>query len=248
MPYFQIQRYLCDHGVAESCASETVEEYLKCFRANPQNPNPNRPDLDPWRRLLWAYALGPEWDYLLEKVYPIWKKTRFENLLFSDKIKTMLKTLHKKYKLVLITNGPSKAQWEKIQKLNARDYFDLVLVSGDHKVEKPDPAIFQMAFEALNITAEECIMVGDTLSTDIQGGFNAGVAATVWIPIQESDRPKPKPKPDYKISKVLHLPALLSSTSTAAAAHLTSIVAVKPEVLARKTSIDGRRFSNTNSS
>uniref|UniRef100_A0A4D5R9V3 N-acylneuraminate-9-phosphatase n=1 Tax=Scolopendra viridis TaxID=118503 RepID=A0A4D5R9V3_SCOVI len=204
----KIRQYLYDHGVPEECARELVGEYLKCFRANPQDPIPGRTDLDSWRKLLWAYALGPDWDYLLDKVYPLWKKTRFENLLFSDQVRSMLKSLRKRYKLALITNGPSEAQWEKMQKLNARDYFDIILVSGDYPFEKPDPAIYQVVFETLGVSADECIMVGDTLGTDIQGGVNAGVAANIWVPLQDCEHPKPQP--DYKLDNVCNLPKLLA--------------------------------------
>lgn len=223
-----------------------MEEFLKCFRANPQDPIPGRTDLDSWRRLLWAYALGPEWDYLLEKVYPLWKKTRFENLLFTDQVRSMLKALHKRYKLAVITNGPSKAQWEKIQRLNARDYFDEIFVSGDLPVEKPDVAIFQMAFDALGVSADECIMVGDKLSTDIQGGLNAGVAATIWIPLQDSERPHPRPH--YKLMSVCGLPALLSMSSSASGCGSSSSVqpmsVKKGEYSSSKRSDSSRRFSS----
>lgn len=72
------------------------------------------------------------------------------------------------YLLGLITNGPSRAQWEKIQRLDLEKYFDCVLVSGDHPWEKPDQNIFLEACKLLNVEARTCIMVGDKLETDIK--------------------------------------------------------------------------------
>lgn len=71
----------------------------------------------------------------------------------------------------LITNGPSNAQWEKVDKLNLKKYFDCILVSGDLPWEKPDPNIFFDACNYLGVQPRQCIMIGDKLETDIQVGF-----------------------------------------------------------------------------
>ena len=52
-------------------------------------------------------------------------------------------------------------------------------------------------------------MVGDSLDTDIQGGFNAGVRATVWIS-GAGVVPDGSVKPDYTIPTVLDLPHILA--------------------------------------
>lgn len=54
----------------------------------------------------------------------------------------MLLQLRKIYKLGLLTNGDSDAQWEKINQIGLEEYFDAVLVSGDVCLEKPNPKIF----------------------------------------------------------------------------------------------------------
>lgn len=68
----------------------------------------------------------------------------------------------------MITNGPSRAQWEKVERLQLKDYFDCILVSGDLPWEKPDQKIFQQACQLLGVEPRNCIMVGDKLETDIQ--------------------------------------------------------------------------------
>lgn len=72
------------------------------------------------------------------------------------------------YLLGLITNGPSRAQWQKIERLGLRKYFDCLLVSGDLPWEKPDQHIFLEACKMLNVEPRMCIMVGDKLETDIK--------------------------------------------------------------------------------
>lgn len=83
------------------------------------------------------------------------------------------------YLLGLITNGPSRAQWQKIERLGLRKYFDCVLVSGDLPWEKPDQNIFLEACKLLNVEARTCIMVGDKLETDIKVMVNANQSYTI---------------------------------------------------------------------
>lgn len=52
-------------------------------------------------------------------------------------------------------------------------------------------------------------MVGDSLDTDIQGGLNAGLKATVWINKTMTAPVDTTPVPHYIISSVLDLPAVL---------------------------------------
>lgn len=76
----------------------------------------------------------------------------------------------------MITNGPSRAQWQKIEKLKLRKYFDCVLVSGDLPWEKPDQHIFLEACKLLSVEPRMCIMVGDKLETDIRVSFQNHVS------------------------------------------------------------------------
>jgi N-acylneuraminate-9-phosphatase len=92
------------------------------------------------------------------------------------------------YTIGLITNGPSRSQWEKIVQIGAEDYFDLILVSGDLNYEKPQPEIFHLACQQLNVRPNKSCMIGDKLETDILGGKMAGLAATFWIPLNPSER------------------------------------------------------------
>ena len=73
-----------------------------------------------------------------------------------------------KFMLALITNGPSNAQWEKLNKLKVCQYFDCVLVSSDLPWEKPNANIFYAACNFLDVKPEHAAMVGDKLETDIK--------------------------------------------------------------------------------
>jgi len=62
------------------------------------------------------------------------------------------------------------------------DYFDVVVDSALVGVEKPDPAIFRPALEALGVTAAEAVYVGDLYEVDVVGARAAGLEAVLLAP------------------------------------------------------------------
>lgn len=67
----------------------------------------------------------------------------------------------KTHKLALISNDSSR--WSKYlrDKFDIDKYFDVISVSGDLKIKKPDKRIFQLTLEKLGCAASECIYVYD---------------------------------------------------------------------------------------
>ena len=108
--------------------------------------------------------------------------TRYKFLEASPEIRSLLKQLRNDYYVCLITNGTSRSQWEKVNKLNLKGFFDLILVSGDWPWEKPNERIFEKACSYFNLNANECCMIGDNIETDIRGGIRANLGLTIWIP------------------------------------------------------------------
>ena len=82
--------------------------------------------------------------------------------------------------LALVTNGLSDVQRARIERLGLGRYFDAIAISSELGTAKPAPAIFEFALAALGSPARaSALMVGDSLTSDIQGGRNAGIA-TCW--------------------------------------------------------------------
>ncbi|WP_376768389.1 HAD family hydrolase [Paenibacillus planticolens] len=108
-------------------------------------------------------------------------KERRERPLVYETTFEVLQALRPKYQLLLLTNGAPDLQQEKVDSIpGLADYFDHVLISGSFGRGKPDPSIFVHALNLLGVTAEEAIMVGDNLDTDIQGALAVGMRS-VWI-------------------------------------------------------------------
>ncbi len=77
-------------------------------------------------------------------------------------------------KIAILSNKAHRFSVEVAEKVFGKDYFDLVLGLRDGIPEKPAPdAVFEI-MEKFNLTAEDCLYVGDT-GGDMQTGNNAGV-------------------------------------------------------------------------
>ena len=87
-------------------------------------------------------------------------------------------------------------------------YFEQSFVSQDLGHNKPSKAYFDAAFARIpGFDPDECLMVGDSLTSDILGGKNAGLR-TVWVNPGHKTAPEHL-KPDYEIEFLADLPALL---------------------------------------
>ena len=80
----------------------------------------------------------------------------------------------------LVTNGLSEVQRARVERLGLESFFDAIVISAEVGVAKPGTEIFEITFDALDSPSRHtAVMVGDNLSSDIQGGINYGIA-TCW--------------------------------------------------------------------
>lgn len=99
------------------------------------------------------------------------------NVIFPN-TKPLLQELKKRgYITGVITNGPSMLQNHKMDMSGLRELCDIVVVSGDVGVHKPDPELFIYTADKLSLKCEECVYVGDHPINDIEGALCAGMHA-----------------------------------------------------------------------
>lgn len=147
---------------------------------------------------------------LASDCYYTWKTTRLQALALSPEVSALLQELKRSYKLLLLTNGDAQTQWEKLEAVSCDGLFSAMVVGGEHAEQKPAVSIFIHCFKLLGVKPNDCIMVGDSLDTDIQGGVDAGVRATVWINKSTDALSENSVTPDYTIPSVLDLPRVLA--------------------------------------
>jgi putative hydrolase of the HAD superfamily len=110
----------------------------------------------------------------------------------------ILDRLKSRYQLLLLTNGSPQLQNTKLEITpEIAPYFDHIVISGAFGKGKPDPEIFRYALSKFGLAAEEVLMVGDNLLTDITGAEQAGIRS-VWIN-REQKAPHETIIPTYEI-------------------------------------------------
>ena len=115
--------------------------------------------------------------------------------------------LSKKYRLFLASNGTASVQKGRMTSANLYRFFETVFVSQEIGHNKPSKAYFDACFARIpGFDKEKAVMVGDSLSSDIKGGINAGLK-TVWV--NPNHLPCGDIKPDYEIEALSQLEALL---------------------------------------
>ena len=106
------------------------------------------------------------------------------------------------YKVGLITNGKELKQWEKLVRLGVYPFFDDVVTSESVGVEKPDPEIFNIAMERLNVTAGTSLMIGNKFDVDIVGACDAGMQAMLINSKITPEQQKIIDESDYSVKEL----------------------------------------------
>lgn len=128
---------------------------------------------------------------------------------FMDGAERLLDGLKSRgYLLYLASNGTARVQHGRIASAGIAPYFEQMFISQEVGYDKPAPEFFECAFSTIpDFSREEAIIVGDSLTSDIRGGKNAGIE-TVWF------NPRGLPQkdgivPDHTISHLDELIPLL---------------------------------------
>ena len=117
--------------------------------------------------------------------------------------------LNKHYRLFLASNGTASVQKGRMTSANLYRWFETVFVSQEIGHNKPSREYFEACFARIpGFDKEKCLMVGDSLSSDIQGGINAGIK-TCWV--NPSHKSSGDIHPDYEIEALADLPRLLET-------------------------------------
>lgn len=104
-----------------------------------------------------------------------------------DGAEDALKTLSQRYSLYIVTNGNAPVQRSRMEKSGLSHYFKGVFISEELGCPKPEKQFFDKAFEAVEEKDRSKIcIIGDSMSSDILGGINAGID-TCWFLMYESE-------------------------------------------------------------
>ena len=103
-----------------------------------------------------------------------------------------------------VRNGVHKVQTRRLAESGVSNFMEDVFISEKLGCEKPGARIFDAALRALGVeNREHVLMVGDSLTSDIQGGANAGLD-TCWFYPNHTENPG-KVIPTYEIASLEEL-------------------------------------------
>jgi HAD superfamily hydrolase (TIGR01509 family) len=102
-------------------------------------------------------------------------------------------------KVAVVTNNVVVEQVEKLAHLGMTELVDVLVVSEEAGVRKPEPAIFRIALERCGAAPEQAVMVGDSWGADVLGARAAGIRA-VWL--NRTGRPCPGPTKGAEIKSL----------------------------------------------
>lgn len=131
-----------------------------------------------------------------------------ERTVMMPYAKELCERLSQKYVLSIVTNGVGPTQRRKLDHTPLEPYFTHQFISEEVGVSKPDVRFFEHVFATLGNPARDTVLiVGDSLTSDMQGGMNAGIS-TCWLN-REGDAAPEGYRLDYEIRALEELAGIL---------------------------------------
>jgi 2-haloacid dehalogenase len=116
------------------------------------------------------------------------------------------------HRIACITNGLADVQRPRLAASALAGYPEVVVISDEVGAAKPDPAIFDAAFERMGRPDRAAVtLVGDSLTADVAGGLGYGLS-TVWY-APGGGRSPTGPAPTHRIRSLHELPPLLAQAA-----------------------------------
>jgi len=133
---------------------------------------------DVWATLLTQHSVSNE--ELHERLDVRFRDEMAMGMAAFAEVEEVLMKLSSRYRLAIITNGMPAAQTQKVRRLGLEKYFEAVTASAEVGAGKPASEIFRHALAVMGVSANESVMVGDSLDGDVNGARQAGMASC-WV-------------------------------------------------------------------
>lgn len=129
----------------------------------------------------------------------------------DDNTTQMLKELYGKYRLGIVSNfAIPECVEDLLEREQLGQFFEVIIVSGAVNKRKPDPEIFNLALQKMQLDPVEVAFVGDTVDADVKGAKDAGMKS-VYID-RRPQKELEEYNPDYIIKSLSELPFILQKS------------------------------------
>lgn len=127
-----------------------------------------------------------------------------QSAIWFEGVKERLESLALSHRIGIITNGISIIQRGRLERAGLNQLAHSIVVSEEVGIAKPDKRIFAKALEELDAAPRECLMVGDTLTSDYIGAQNVGMNFC-WVNAPGMPLPSGFAKPAMQVASVKDL-------------------------------------------
>jgi len=111
-----------------------------------------------------------------------------DTIVFNDDAIDIIKHQKKTCKIIIVTNGTEVVQEKKLERSGLNDIVDNVFISELVGFEKPNIKFFEKVILEVGIKdLKEALIIGDSLTSDIQGGHNIGIDTCWYNPKNEEN-------------------------------------------------------------
>ena len=111
-----------------------------------------------------------------------------DTIVFNDDAMDIIKHQKKTCKIIIVTNGTEVVQEKKLERSGLNDIVDNVFISELVGFEKPNIKFFEKVILEVGIKdLKEALIIGDSLTSDIQGGHNIGIDTCWYNPKNEEN-------------------------------------------------------------
>lgn len=171
-------------GVDAAALEASIAETRRWFWDDPDRHRRERVNmLGAWRHVV-EFALerlgrpAPDLAAAVARDYAA--RRRAVMRLFPDSLACLTELRRRGIPLALVTNGDAAQQRYKIERHDLARFFDAIVIEGEFGAGKPDEAVYRHALQALGMTPDETLMVGDHLEFDVGAPQRLGLTG-VWI-------------------------------------------------------------------
>jgi len=109
-----------------------------------------------------------------------WDAYVAEMELFDGVVETLAALQEAGLEVAVVTNLTTRIQMKKIEELGIDDHVDLVMTSEETGREKPSSVMFTLPMAQLDVRPSETVMVGDSVSSDVEGGNALGLTTVLF--------------------------------------------------------------------
>ena len=133
-----------------------------------------------YRKFFSEIGIDPEWASRFNEKYQL---RLGDTIVYRDNSLEIIRKLRGKVQQHVVSNGTIVAQEKKLRLSGLGELMDGVFLSEQVGAEKPNKLFFDRVFQGIHAAdvcpPEEILIVGDSLTSDIRGGINAGIR-TCW--------------------------------------------------------------------